>query len=453
MYEIDKLLRPSTRPRHVVPYAIVTYTVHGVHHAELDSKPTGPVPPPLLTQTGTTVTGNESDSSGSPRQILMSGVGTGKPDAFGGATGAAAGLLKVATDGPSLSPALTGGMLPGMSGVSNAVLPGAVNVSTSGLLDRRLSNGSNVFAGAASGSTGADGIEKSPQVQAIVNQINARLEAQEKTKLAMNVGALTGSSIMTGSASPGDRSNPVANGLVSNASAYFSQSTPSQSSVLANMVTDNSASGSVMPKLATMPHGGLGGAAALGTAGGLGSPASYPDPAALAFRGLSPLSYIPGTSMAMAASQRPTLTQCNGMQPNGMPNTLSGLHKPNGMDYAQLAAAVAAANGAAAGNYYSPFQHSAATHGVCNPMDTLSALGLGNQSAGTHPSLAQAAAGYHGLSAMPGGLPGGIPGGLTALQQTAMGFNRNNTNTASLKRPYSDGGATVVDFDKRPKLF
>ena len=389
----------------------------------MDSQPTCPPPPPLLAQSTQLIACNDRDTSGSPRQMQLLGgaLSATKSEVLDGA-----GLLTVSAEGHSLASVIGSNFLP--NGVSS--------VAFGSQMDQRLGYGTNTFAGTAAAGINSDGVEKSPQVQAIVNQINARLEAQEKAKIGLNVGAFTGPSIITGSTSPG--SGASANGFLSNGMGYFSQSTQSQSAILSNMVTDNTSSGGVMPKIATMPHGELGNAAALG---GMGSSLPYPDPAALAFRGLSHLSYIPGTSIAMAPSQRPTLTQCNTMQHNGLAASLSGLHRSNSMGYSHMAAAVAAANGAMAGGYYSSLQSSAAAHGVCNPMDTFGAMGMSGQSA----SLA---AGYQGIPA----LSGGIPTSLAALQQSGLGFNRNPTTAStSLKRGYPDSGTSLVD--KRTKLF
>lgn len=40
LYEINKLLQPSARPRQVLPYAVVTYTENGVYLPAIDVKPT-----------------------------------------------------------------------------------------------------------------------------------------------------------------------------------------------------------------------------------------------------------------------------------------------------------------------------------------------------------------------------------------------------------------------------
>ncbi len=39
-YEINKLLQPSTRPRQIFPYAVITYTENGAYVPAVDAKPT-----------------------------------------------------------------------------------------------------------------------------------------------------------------------------------------------------------------------------------------------------------------------------------------------------------------------------------------------------------------------------------------------------------------------------
>ena len=40
LYEINKLLQPSARPRQVLPYAVLTFTLQGAYLAAVDAEPT-----------------------------------------------------------------------------------------------------------------------------------------------------------------------------------------------------------------------------------------------------------------------------------------------------------------------------------------------------------------------------------------------------------------------------
>ena len=40
LYEINKLLQPSARPRQVLPYAVLTFTLPGAYLAAVDAEPT-----------------------------------------------------------------------------------------------------------------------------------------------------------------------------------------------------------------------------------------------------------------------------------------------------------------------------------------------------------------------------------------------------------------------------
>lgn len=41
LYEINKLLQPASCPRHILPYAVVTYTPDGAYNSAIDAEPTG----------------------------------------------------------------------------------------------------------------------------------------------------------------------------------------------------------------------------------------------------------------------------------------------------------------------------------------------------------------------------------------------------------------------------
>ena len=196
LYEINKLLQPSARPRQAIPYAVVTYTEGGLHTSAVDAKASmkdqiegnprlqeiikainAKANPAVLAKVGT---GLVSNSPNSP----VSGV-TGNIPLVNSQSGN--------NTGSSMSPP------PG--GTANMPL---FNVATyqpgaelNGLNGHDKRNGVCHHPGLTNPQ-----VAQNPQLMDVLKKINARLAAEENKKLVSNAQALQGSNVVAGGGLP-----------------------------------------------------------------------------------------------------------------------------------------------------------------------------------------------------------------------------------------------------------
>ena len=240
LYEINKLLQPASHPRQVLPYAIVSYTQDGVYLPSIDAEPT---PAEKL--------------AGNPRlQSIVKAINS-KND--GPPTPGASPALPGASNGNGLITTI------GRPSPANSLSPGGSISPTEGppLINTELAAkyGLNGLVKMATmpGQNGQVSEGANPALNRIVSQINARLDAEERSKKATGSDIIAGSGTSSGLATP-----PVPNGALNGSntsSGTPAAPAPSVPTALANGIrtslpTQNMPTPSPLAPLA-MPNNGV----------------------------------------------------------------------------------------------------------------------------------------------------------------------------------------------------
>ncbi len=477
-YEINKLLQPSTRPRQIFPYAVVTYTENGAYVPAVDAKPTAKeklAGNPRLQEIIKAINAKAESSK-------AAGKSGGSPSATPGVA-PSAGLLQgpaiiagspsptASAGSPGASAVLGGAMLPGLAPpppcpqspqlpCGPPIMNGGPGSSTIPTVINGQLNGAGSHPGLPGmtplghpGIALAPGMDTNPQLKAIISQINARLESEQKLKPGV-VPAVPGAPIggagvapkgdgllpsppLPSATPPGQPVLPVSVGALARP--------PSQDGIYSASVAPPS-SVALQPGLMSLP-GQLAGQRMLGlpetalkgaplTAFPPATNPALPQPAAAQFPG--------GVAAAMSTSAQTLLAA----RKNPLTiDPLTGQYQFSaGLQQAAALQGLSAA-GAAPRLTAQALPTAGLPHGM--PLATMPTYPTMSSitTAGTQAAFGLGAGGYQFMGALPTvGAPSVAAAGLTPLQQNPL------TIRTALKRPFPDPTAGLLDWDKRPKL-
>ena len=426
-------MQPSTRPRQVFPYAVVTYTENGAYVPLVDAKPTA-----------------KEKLAGNPRlQEIIKAINAkadatknsaGKNGTPATPTSPSAGHLQ----GPSI---ITGSPSPSSSAGSPGGLQVAPGPQSPPIPSHPVANGSvtipTVINGHINGFPGMTlmgrpapeipGVDTNPQLKAIISQINARLEAEQKVRPGIISGATTkGDGLLpsppvASATPPGPPVLPVPASIALNAR-------PASTDGLLTAMTPlpPTANPSIQPGALVSQRVGL----QLPEAALKGAPLTALAPG----QAQTQLSAMSGGNMAaqnILASRKNPLT----IDPFIGQYQLAGLQQAAALQsFTAAPGRVGAASGLPTG-----LPTGSVPPVVTVPtslMPTMPTLPVSTYTNQAHLGLPP---GYQLMSTVPTATPTAAASGISQIQQNPLAMR------TAFKRPFPDATGGLLEWDKRPK--
>lgn len=458
LYEINKLLQPSARPRQAIPYAVITYTEGGLHTSAVDAKAS-----------------MKDQIAGNPRlqEIIKAINAKANPSVL---AKVGTGLVSSSPNSP-ISGAAVNIPVNGQSGNNNG---SSMSPPPGGTPNMPLFNVAPYQPGAElNGTNGHDKpnglchhhhhhhpgltnpqVTQNTQLMDVLKKINARLAAEENKKIVSNAQALQGSNVVAGAGLPGIRSPfgmPGNVGLTGAAAAHtgINGTTPFMGlggprPNMANMNSMNSMNGMNQVSLASRtPSLGIGQGSPLsgtvlseanGFVGGMGNgrfSSLAETMQGLPLRGASPVpaAVIPGLGPGVGiGSQSRCLDSLRQQQSVALSKQM--------LDYGHIQSSISSA---ATPGLYPSVQSMQQNHRNMYAEYAASNLtGLGIQNTSSTAGI------INTYGAHPLGVSGVGVTNMTSLQHSAM---LRGASTQFLKRSFPENSPALTEWDKRQKFY
>ena len=428
-------MQPSTRPRQVYPYAVVTYTENGAYVPLVDAKPTA-----------------KEKLAGNPRlQEIIKAINS-KADATKTAAGKNGAPATQASphlghvQGPSI---ITGSPSPSSSAGSPGGLPLVPGPQSPPIPSHPVANGTvtipTVINGHLNGFPGMTlmgrpgpeiaGVDTNPQLKAIISQINARLEAEQKVRPGIIPAAtskgdgLLPSPSVASATPPGGPVHQVPVSIALNARPASTDGLLTAMTPMPPTTNPTIQPGGLVPQRMGLhlPEAALKGAPLTALAPG---------------QAQTQLSVISSGNMAaqnILASRKNPLTI----------DPFMGQYQFAGFQQATALQSFAAGPGriGAAQGLPSGLPAGSVPPVVTMPtslMPTMPTLPVSTYTNQAHLGIPP---GYQLMNTVPTATPAAAPGGIAQIQQNPLAMR------TALKRPFPDTAGGLLEWDKRPKYF